>query len=146
MTSNGAEKTEAASNTIEEVIVSARKRDENLQDVPISVTAFTADDLEAMSLTSLTELGQFITNFSFFNIVQMGRNASIVYIRGVGPVHKVVAVNQAPLVRLLNRFVDPPYGDAFLTDSNFTTFSNGSNANDLNAWGMALTVDWNLGP
>ncbi len=51
---------------IEEVIVMARKREEQIQDVPISIAVFSSEDQEARSLTSLRELGQVTTNFSFY--------------------------------------------------------------------------------
>ena len=35
---------------LEEVLVTARKRAENLQDVPISITAFTAADIESAGI------------------------------------------------------------------------------------------------
>ena len=37
---------------LDELVVSSRKRAENLSDVPISVTAFSADDIEAMGIDS----------------------------------------------------------------------------------------------
>ena len=40
----------AASELMEEVIVTAQKREQNLQDTPISVTAFTAGAIEAAAL------------------------------------------------------------------------------------------------
>jgi len=70
--------------TIEEIIVTARKREERLQDVPISIAAFSAKDLEARSITSLKELGQATPNFSFYNHAQYGNGGAIVYMRGIG--------------------------------------------------------------
>ena len=42
---------------LEEVIVTARKREESLQDAPLAVTALSADILEARGLNSLADLG-----------------------------------------------------------------------------------------
>ena len=39
-----------AQNVLEEVTVTARKRAENVQEVPISVTAFTADQIQAAGI------------------------------------------------------------------------------------------------
>ena len=36
----------------EEIVVTARKREESLQDVPISISAFSADQMQAMGLSS----------------------------------------------------------------------------------------------
>ncbi len=291
---------------IEEVIVSARKREESLQEVPISVAAFSADSIKAMSLTNLKELGQFTPNLTFFNHGQTGGTSAVVFIRGVGqvdpgyswdpgvgiyldgvylgrmqgnnmdlgdleqvevlrgpqgtlygkntiggainlistkptdelegfveltigdydrrdaraslnlplvpgilaarvtavtrnrdgfgsrfdyfsgdkidqmgdrdsfsaralidwkasdnvnvllsfdgtrsrefgPVRKVVQYNEPLLAFLLNMFVEPDYGDAFLTDSDFTSYSNELNVNNVDLWGVGLTVDWDFG-
>lgn len=54
-TSSG-EPAKAPSNQIEEIIVTAQKRSENLQDVPIAVTAVTATTLEKMGVTDLAGL------------------------------------------------------------------------------------------
>ncbi len=44
---------------IEEVVVTAQKRAENLQDVPIAISAFTGENMEAMGVENLTDLGKF---------------------------------------------------------------------------------------
>lgn len=69
---------------IDEIIVTARKRDENIQDVPISISAFSAADMESRSLNTLSDLGQFITNVSYFQNSQVGSGSASVFIRGVG--------------------------------------------------------------
>lgn len=43
---------------IEEVVVTAQKRAENLQDVPISISAVTGDNIKAMGVKNLTDLGK----------------------------------------------------------------------------------------
>ncbi len=45
---------------IEEITVTAQKRSENIQDVPISVTALTAADLRAFNISKPTDLGAFV--------------------------------------------------------------------------------------
>ena len=41
---------------VEEIVVTARRREESLQDVPISVTAFTADALDQTGAPDITAL------------------------------------------------------------------------------------------
>jgi len=282
---------------LEEIIVTARKKEESLQLVPVSVTAISADNLEARSLLSLKDVGQFTPNFSFASHGQGGNSAGLIYIRGIGqsdpqitnepgvgvyldgvyfgrmqgldlemmdlerieilrgpqgtlfgkntiggavnivsvkpsnkfsaktqitagsfnridanvsinlpivtdklaarfsgatrnrdgfgsrtdgaemanvnslsgrgtilltpnesleilasfdatrirekgPIHKLVAVAQPPLVGLLNMFLPVPYDDSWLTDSDFTSQATGSNANEIDLWGVSLTAIW----
>lgn len=42
--------------TLEEVIVSARKKDESVQDIPLSITAITAADIENFGVTNLRDV------------------------------------------------------------------------------------------
>ena len=50
---------------LEEIVVTARKSEEPLQTVPISITAFTGQDLTERSLSDLSDVGQFTPNFTF---------------------------------------------------------------------------------
>ena len=51
-----------AENVLEEITVTARRRQESLQEVPVSVSAFTKSALEERSLTDLGDIDQFIPN------------------------------------------------------------------------------------
>ena len=42
---------------LQEIVVTAERRSENIQSVPIAVTAFTADTLQSRNLTGVTQLG-----------------------------------------------------------------------------------------
>ena len=66
---------------VEEIVVTARKRDEKLIETPLSVTALTSSDLERRQVDDLGGLRDIVPNLS----VNMGDAANaIVYIRGVG--------------------------------------------------------------
>jgi len=68
---------------LQEVVVTARRRVENLQDVPIAVTAVSANTLEQRNVTNLQDLNSFVPNFKIS--ADRATNATInVYIRGVG--------------------------------------------------------------
>ena len=71
---------------IEEITVTARKREESLQDTPISVAAFTSADLEARGAVDFSEIGEFTPNvtFDYTSAIAAGNSAAIVMIRGVG--------------------------------------------------------------
>lgn len=72
---------EAEVNDDTAIIVTARKREENLQDVPLSVTAFTSARIEEAGLKSLGDLAQQTLGFSFRE--GFGRNADRPVIRGM---------------------------------------------------------------
>ena len=55
----------AADQGLQEVIVTARKRDERLQDVPMSITAFTADAIEQRGIESIYDIARITPNLSF---------------------------------------------------------------------------------
>jgi iron complex outermembrane recepter protein len=66
--------------TLEEVVVTAQKRSEKLQDVPLAVTALTGDELTDAGVTKFLDLGQVVPTLSIGNAVGF----SFVYLRGVG--------------------------------------------------------------
>jgi len=77
--------TEGSAAVLEEIVVTARRREESLQETPIAVSAFSAGDLKARNLTNLMELPEFVPNVSVTSAARGGGGPSAnVYIRGVG--------------------------------------------------------------
>ena len=70
---------------LEEIVVTARKREENLQDAPIAVSAFSGDALDFRGVTEIGKLDQFVPNL-VLNESTTYSNVSnaAVYIRGIG--------------------------------------------------------------
>lgn len=56
---------EDESSALSEIVVTARKREEKLQEVPISVSAFDADAISAYGVADLSQLSDFAPNFSY---------------------------------------------------------------------------------
>jgi iron complex outermembrane recepter protein len=54
-----------ASRTIEEIVVTARKSEERIQDIPIAITAFSADQLRREGVGELKDLAQLVPGFTF---------------------------------------------------------------------------------
>lgn len=54
-----------ASPGIEDIIVTARRREESLQSAPITVTAFSGDQLEERGITDFTRLAQATPGINF---------------------------------------------------------------------------------
>ena len=84
--SHGAIAQSRVDSLLEEVVVTARKREEGLQDAPISISAFSGDSLEYRGITNIGQIADFSPNLSFQNNPSFGgsSNAAAVYIRGVG--------------------------------------------------------------
>jgi len=70
----------AAPGALEEIVVNAQKRSERLQDVPLSVTAISGNELSDAGITRFLDLGQIVPTLSIGNAVGF----SFVYLRGVG--------------------------------------------------------------
>lgn len=70
----------AQSLTIEEITVTARRREESLQDTPLSITAFTADALRQRNITNIYDLSAITPNF--VTTPQLGRRLDRPTIRG----------------------------------------------------------------
>jgi len=105
---------QSADNVLPEVVVTAQKRAESIQDVPIAVSAFSEDELTARGLDGGPQMLQAIPNVSFSKGNFTGYNLQI---RGVGS--KLVAaggdqgvgihVNNAPLAA--SRFFEAEFFD-----------------------------------
>lgn len=69
---------------VEEIIVTANKVAENVQDVPIAVSAVTGDALEAAGTTSLENIGDLVPSVSFRKGTTSANSA--IFLRGVGTI------------------------------------------------------------
>ncbi len=69
---------------LEEVTVSAQKRAENIQDVPISITAFTGDFLEETGIRTVGDVSRITPNFTISTSSQLTNQR--ITIRGIGSV------------------------------------------------------------
>ncbi len=66
---------------LEEVIVTATRRSETLQDVPISISVISADDIQASSSTDLRDISTHVPNFVFAESNNIGQGFTS--IRGI---------------------------------------------------------------
>jgi iron complex outermembrane receptor protein len=78
----GAE-TGPASVQLDELVVTAQHRSENIQDVPISIQAFTAEKIKSLGVKTTSDLAQFTPNVSIALPAGAG-NQPIITIRGIG--------------------------------------------------------------
>jgi iron complex outermembrane receptor protein len=94
----------ANSDQISEIIVTAQKRSERLNDVPMSITALTGDRLQELQVLQVSDLSRVVPGFAY----QPSDYGTPVYsIRGIG--FKDVAVAVAPTVSVYVDQVPIPY-------------------------------------
>ena len=90
-----AQQTEGAQNAIESVTVTARRREETLQDTPLAVTALSGDALERRQIVSTTDLDKVAPNLQFhsYGTLTGNNSAAQVFIRGIGQTDATPAVD-----------------------------------------------------
>ncbi|HEY8507675.1 MAG TPA: TonB-dependent receptor, partial [Steroidobacteraceae bacterium] len=71
------------SQALEEVVVTAERRETNLQDTPISIIAFQAETLEARGIEDLSDLALFSPNLAINGARGYGNNQPVFSIRGI---------------------------------------------------------------
>jgi iron complex outermembrane receptor protein len=83
---------------VEEIIVTSRRREESVQDVPLSVTAFNAEQIEEIKPTTLRDFDGFVPNV-YIGMGTAGPSQSAIFIRGVG--YADVEKTQSPQVGVI---------------------------------------------
>jgi iron complex outermembrane recepter protein len=125
---------------IEEITVSARKREENLQEVPISVTALSGYELDAQHISDAQQIQFDVPNFLYGKTNFTGQNLQI---RGIGSA--VVSASGDPAVGIhLNtvpistRLFEQEFYDVdrieVLRGPQGTIFGRSSSAGAFNIW------------
>ena len=71
---------------LEEIMVTARRREESLQTTPVAVTALTGDALEARGAASVGSISQYVPNVQFDGAAALSGGAynATIFIRGIG--------------------------------------------------------------
>ena len=76
---------ESEAGVLEEIIVTARRRDESLMDTPVSITAFTTAELAARQIDQVHQIAESTPGLVFVNAGGTGATlGATMYIRGVG--------------------------------------------------------------
>jgi iron complex outermembrane receptor protein len=94
----------ATSGGLEEIVVTAQRRESNLQSTPIAVSAIGANVIEDLSPRTIADIAKLIPNFSANKI--NGFNAASFAMRGVGNTD-IIVYNEAPVAVLIDDFVMP---------------------------------------
>jgi iron complex outermembrane recepter protein len=66
---------------VEEIVVTANRREQRLSDVGMSITALSAETLEQRNMTSVTDLGSFVPGLT---VAETGTSIPIYSLRGIG--------------------------------------------------------------
>ena len=68
----------------EPVIVTAQKREQSIYEVPVAISAFTADTIEKQGITTLTDIGKFVPNLNVTEFSAGHTSSANPFIRGIG--------------------------------------------------------------
>lgn len=83
---------------IDEVVVTAQKRSENLQDVPISIQALAGEALEELNLVNFADYTKMLPSVAVQSGAGAGTGFSLVYMRGVATAGDGQATTSLPSV------------------------------------------------
>lgn len=90
--------TEASGSRLGDIIVTARKRDERLQDVPVAITAFTGADLQRSGTQSFTQMATKVPQLQIAAATTPA--GSVISLRGIGSSGLTASVDQAVSLNL----------------------------------------------
>ncbi len=104
---------EEAETGIAEIVVTAQRRSESVQDVPIAISAFSAEQLATQGVNNTLQLAQYVPNLFAINNTGLG-SANGYYLRGLGNTESIATF-------------DPPVGtyvdDVYLSRQNANNLS-----------------------
>lgn len=102
----------AIASGVEEVIVSARKTEENVQQVPTAITALTQQDLNDLKISNISQVGQTVPNLNIQN--QFGSaSAPQFYMRGVASGSLKFQIDSGVALYVDGVYLGRPAGTAF---------------------------------
>ncbi len=104
----GAEATSEAT-TLDKITVTARKREETLQEVPIAVTAFTPETLDKLNIQDLADLDAQVPNLTIY-AARGSSSTATAYIRGIGQADPLWGVDPGVGIYLDDVYIARPQG------------------------------------
>jgi iron complex outermembrane receptor protein len=86
---------ETQSAGVEQIVVTARRREERLQDTPISITAFSEAGIEARQIQRVSGIAQQTPGFTFEEASPISGSSAVavMFIRGIGQVESIPTVD-----------------------------------------------------
>ncbi len=101
--------TNAPTLELEELVVTARRRSESLQDVPIAVTALTSDELSLKGAADISELAQSVPSVTL-EASRATNSTLTAFIRGVGQQDPLAGFEQGVALYLDDVYMARPQG------------------------------------
>lgn len=93
------------------IVVTAQRREENVQDIPIAISSFSPDELQSRGIGNTLELGEFVPNLIAQNNTGLGASNAY-FLRGIGNTESIATF-------------DPPIGT--YVDQVYLARQNGNN-------------------
>ena len=103
------ESTARNATTLDVVTVTARKREETLQEVPVAVTAFTSEALDKLNVRDLGDLDAQVPNLTIY-AARGSSSTATAYIRGIGQADPLWGVDPGVGIYLDDVYIARPQG------------------------------------
>jgi iron complex outermembrane receptor protein len=103
----------AAAPALEEIVVSAQRRTENLQTTPIAITAISAKGLEARNLDNVTDVGALVPNAVIAPLGAGWGSTLTAFIRGVGLGDNILSFEPGVPIYVDDVYIGRPQGSIF---------------------------------
>src|SRR5262249_48783945 len=98
---------------LEEVVVTAQFRAERLQETPIAISAFTAENMESRGIANVTDLDAFVPN-AVIQPLAAGWGATMAaFLRGVGLGDNILAFEPGVPIYVDDVYIGRPQGAIF---------------------------------
>ena len=81
---------QTGSNTIEELVVTAEKREQSLQDIPVAISAFTSEQRDVVGIQSIQDMTNFTPGLQYSTATDR------VSLRGLGRLTNVLSADAIP--------------------------------------------------
>lgn len=101
--------TKPAVSTLEEVVVTARRREESMQSIPIAVTALSEDFLRKQNITELADLSSQIPSFRV-STAGVTQNEPVLSLRGQRPTDARIWLDPAVPIYMADVVISPSTG------------------------------------
>jgi iron complex outermembrane receptor protein len=95
--------------TLDAITVTARKREETLQEVPVAVTAFTSEALDKLNINDIGDLDAQVPNLTIY-AARGSSSTATAYIRGIGQADPLWGVDPGVGIYLDDVYIARPQG------------------------------------